>query len=951
MEDFKLLWEEKIPDIRTTAVLYKHLPTGADIMLLENDDENKVFAINFVTIPDSPNGVAHILEHSVLNGSHKYPVKEPFAELLRSSLYTYLNALTYQDKTLYPVASTNDQDLYNLASVYWDAVFNPILDKNIFLQEAWRFEPDQKKIQGVVYNEMKGVYANPDSILWDNIMAGLHPDHPYSHDSGGDPKFIATLTHRQLVDFHKKFYIPSNAKIFFYGNSNREKNLEFLKARLDEIKHIKSTPIPAILNVVEWDTPRNQKAYYPAGDTQDTSYVTINWLLNKLTNPIDLLGFEILEYMLVGSDAGILRRALIDSGLGNELIGDFTPGLVKPMFLAGLKGVNRSSVTKVFELIIDTLSIAARDGIRDGLVEGAINQVEFSRREQTSGHSPKGLDLIDNILGNWIYGREPLADVYFEDRLDTIKKYVKSGEKYFEGLIQKYILDNAHRLELELQPDKNKSKEFNEWEDSKIDTLLADKEELENFHNWQASEDLEENIAKLPKLKLSDLPKSISKIPTDITNLNGIDILVHPINTRGIVYMDLGLDFSHLSAEELSWLSLLESALLKFGTHKYSNIELAEKVDLVSGGIYTSIQVSTPQDKEEPECLLFLSSKALSGNVSEVTDLIYEIILNTNLDDKQLLRNLLLEEKSYLENRLTSGAMSLSEMYAAAGLSQANFANEKMKGITYLEFIRTQCVNLESDWEQVRDNLINTYNKVTNPSKWVINITVDKKEGKNILNSLERLALKLPINSEATRQVWHYDYKLSKGFITPATTNSVAAAFSISAYDITKGAWRVIENLVSMDYLWNSVRLAGGAYGAVLDLNSRNKTATFSSLRDPHGVTTIKAYHDVVNYLVNPISSGLLENIKIRTIGDMDEYSTPDVKGRIALNYYLLGITDTLRQQWRDEVFDCKTEDIANFAKHLKDSLENAKYTIIGSEEKVNEALSQRFISSVEKII
>ncbi len=466
MHGFELVREQEIPELKTRARLFRHGKTGAELLSLENDDENKVFGITFRTPPKDSTGAPHILEHSVLCGSRKYPVKEPFVELVKGSLNTFVNAFTFPDKTSYPVASTNLQDFYNLIDVYLDAVFYPLITPLTLAQEGWHYELDAVDspliYKGVVYNEMKGAYSSPDNVLGRHSQQSLYPDTTYGCDSGGDPEKIPELTYEAFKAFHERYYHPSNSRIFFYGDDHPEERLRLINGYLQDFEHI--DPDSGVQLQPRFAIPRRVALPYDAGageDAQDDhkAYITVNWLLPETGDPETTLGLGILEHILVETPASPLRKALIDSGLGEDLVGGgLDTGLRQMNFSTGLKGVSPQDTQKVEALIIDTLARLAQDGIDPETVAASLNTVEFRLRENNTGSFPRGLSLMLRALTTWLHDSDPIAPLAFQVPLFSIKTRLDSGERYFENLIRDCLVDNMHRSTVILEPDPDLSK-------------------------------------------------------------------------------------------------------------------------------------------------------------------------------------------------------------------------------------------------------------------------------------------------------------------------------------------------------------------------------------------------------------------------------------------------------------------------------------------------------------
>ncbi|MEJ5224273.1 MAG: insulinase family protein, partial [Anaerolineales bacterium] len=582
---FTLIEERHIPEINATAKLYTHDKTGARLLSVINGDENKVFGITFRTPPRTSNGIAHIMEHSVLCGSRKYPVKEPFIELAKGSLNTFLNAFTYPDKTCYPVASQNLQDFYNLIDVYLDSVFYPIIAEHTLQQEGWHYEiedPDAPlAFKGVVFNEMKGALSSPDDLLGELSQQSLYPDTPYGLNSGGDPAVIPDLTYAEFRDFHANYYHPSNAYIYFYGDDPEAERLRLLDAWLNEFERREvDSRLPL---QPKWSEPRRVTHRYDSGDTPDAkAYITVNWLMPESTDTQTTLALSILSHILLATPASPLKKALIDSGLGEDVTGGYQEELRQGYFSAGLKGVQPENLEKVEALIFETLQRLAAEGIDPQTVAASLNTIEFRLREQNTGRFPRGLFLMLNALAAWLYDANPLDALAFEAPLNAVKTAVAQG-RFFERLIEEHLLHNPHRTVLHLLPDPQEGKRKQEAEaarlaqarasmsEADIVELIANTQELKRR---QETPDSPEALASIPALKLSDLDRNIKTIPIEIGEMHGARVLFHDLPTNGIVYLDLGFDLHRLPADLLPFIGLFGRVLLQMGTQTQDYVSL-----------------------------------------------------------------------------------------------------------------------------------------------------------------------------------------------------------------------------------------------------------------------------------------------------------------------------------------------------------------------------------------
>lgn len=729
LHGFELLRDEHIAELNTRARVWRHQKTGAELVSLENEDENKVFGINFRTPVDNDTGVAHILEHAVLAGSRKYPLKEPFVELLKGSLHTFVNAFTFPDKTCYPVASQNVQDFYNLIDVYLDAVFYPRLAEHTFEQEGWHYElagPDEPlTYKGVVFNEMKGSYGSPDRVLGEASQASVFPDTIYSVDSGGHPRHIPDLTWEMLKNFHATFYHPSNSRIFFYGDDDPEQRLKIMDVYLSEFERLEvdsSIPLQP-----PYDAPKQVQKTYAAsedGAAGNRSMVAMNWLLPQTTDFEMTLLMNILSYVLTGMPASPLRIALLESGLGEDLVGGGVEDQIQQMYFStGLKGISTDKAPEVEKLILDTLRGLADGGLDAKTVQAALNTVEFSLRENNTGSFPRGISLMLRSLSSWLYDGDPLAPLRFEAPLESIKQRVDAGEPVFENLIRAHLVDNPHRTTVLLQPDPEQADREAAEEQARLkaarepmskDDLNTVMEKARVLQELQVTPDPPEALATIPTLTLDDLDRQNKTIPIEVSEDAGARIVYHDLFTNGIVYLDIGLNLHTLPQESLPYVSLFGRALLEMGAGDQDYIALSQRIGQTTGGIHPQTLITTIRGTDEATAWLFLRGKAMPSQIGDLMGILRDVLISARLDNPERFRQIVLEEKAGQESRLAPGGHQVVNTRLRARFNEAGVANELMGGIDYLFFLRNLAQEIESDWpsvlrrlEDIRRTLLN----------------------------------------------------------------------------------------------------------------------------------------------------------------------------------------------------------------------------------------------------
>ncbi|MCX5850493.1 MAG: insulinase family protein, partial [Deltaproteobacteria bacterium] len=755
---FELVRTSEISEIQSEARLYRHLKTGAGLLSVVSNDENKVFGITFRTPPGDSTGVAHILEHSVLCGSRKYPVKEPFVEILKGSLQTFLNAFTYPDKTCYPVASQNLKDFYNLVDVYLDAVLYPRIPVHIFQQEGWHYEMERPggplAYKGVVFNEMKGSYSSPERLLAEYSQQSLFPETTYGLDSGGDPKKIPDLTYEKFIEFHRRYYHPSNARIFFAGNDDPDERLRLVNDYLKDFERIAVDSMVPLQP--RFGSPRRHTYDYPAGKEESSrkGMVTVNWMCAEAGDIETNMALHILGYVLLGTPGSPLRKALIDSGLGEDITGAGLEDEIRQLyFSAGLRGIEVERAGDVEKLIIDTLRTLSRDGIDPGAVEAAINTIEFSLRENNTGSYPRGLIFMLRALTTWLYDGDPVAPLAFEASLASMKRRIAADSRFFETLIERYFLDNTHRTTVLLTPDPERGERDEGEEKARLagvrdgldgDSLDRLYRTAETLRQIQETPDSPEALATIPVLALSDIDRKNSRIPLDCLSHRGASILYHDIPTSGIVYLDVGVNLHALSRQAVPYLPLFSRALLEMGTEREDFVKLSQRIDQKTGGIFPSLFTALPKGRHTAEARMFLRGKAMNDRVGDLCDIIREVLTTVRLDNRERFMQMALEEKARHEQSVVPGGHHMVNARLRAHFSEAGWLGEEMNGVSYLFFLRNLVKAVESDWNGVLATLREMQAALVRREGLLLNLTVDEKEYPGVEPTLHELIEGMP---------------------------------------------------------------------------------------------------------------------------------------------------------------------------------------------------------------
>jgi len=965
---FELQRETRVDEIDSVARLYRHQKTGAELLSVVGDDENKVFGVAFRTPPEDSSGVAHILEHSVLCGSRKYPVKAPFLEMLKGSLKTFLNAMTYSDKTVYPVASVNLQDFYNLVDVYLDAVFHPRLTPEILQQEGWHYEletPDAPLIyKGVVFNEMKGGYSSPEDRVYRLSQQSLYPDTTYGVDSGGDPRDIPNLTYPYFKAFHERYYHPSNAKFFFYGDDDPEKRLALLDAVLSEFSAIDVDS--EVGTQPRFNAPRkieHRLAVSAAEPGAKQARISVNWMLDETSDVETNLALAILSYALAGTPASPLRKAMIDSRLGDDVTATgLNSGMKQMKFGAGLKGIDAADADKVESLILDTLQNLAETGIDPATVEAAVNTVEFRLRENNTGSFPRGISVMLRSLQTWLYDKDAVTPLAWGAPLEGIKARLAKGDRVFETLIRHHLLDNPHRTTVLFTPDPELAAREAAEERAKLDAARAAMsddevqaviEQTRLLKRLQEAPDSPEALATLPMLTLKDIPAHGASIPIELADWGGTTLVTHDLPTTGVVYFDAGLDLRRLPADLLPFVSLFSRALLETGTATEDFVTMSQRIGRQTGGIGASSMTSVVPGEASSIAWLFLRAKAMPEKAAEMFSILRDVLLTARFDNHERIEQLVNEERAAIEARLVPGGSFFAGSRLRSSLSEADWAAEQMDGLAQLAFLRQLAADMKSGaanpgaaLERVREILVDR-------QSMICNATAGGAELKRIEPELTRFLDALPSRGSAKPDWPMQQLPRFEGLTISAKVNYVAKGESLPRLGYKPGgAAMVASNWLRGTWLWEKVRVQGGAYGSFTQLDRRSGVFTFLSYRDPNLLETIAAYDGAASFLRKAASNATeLERSIIGTIGQLDTYRLPDAKGYVSLQRHLLKETDATLQTLRDEVLTTGPAEIRAFADALDAVAAHGRTVVLGSEEAIiaaNDKLEDRF--SITKI-
>ncbi len=945
---FELLREQEIAELNTKAAYYRHVKTGAELLSLQNVDENKVFNVTFRTPPEDSTGLPHIMEHCVLGGSRKYPVKEPFVELVKGSMKTFVNAFTAADRTSYPVASTNLQDFYNLVDVYLDAVFHPLITPHHLAQEGWHYELENVDAplmyKGVVFNEMKGAYSSPENLLFRVTKEALSPDTPYGFDSGGDPQVIPNLTYEQFKQFHKTYYHPANARIVFYGDDAPERRLELLNEWLNEFE---AREVDADIPLQKpFAAPHRVTVPYSVDKGENgrkKGYVQVNWMLPEITDMALRMGLGILSYALVSTPASPLRKALIDSGLGEQLTGGGLSDYLRQMtFSVGLKGIDLAQAKAVEALIWQTLEQLAADGLDPEMIEAAVNTIEFSLRENNTGSFPRGLALAMRSVSDWVYGRDPIAPLAFEQPLNQAKEMLAANPSWPQELIRQYLLDNEHRVTVVLRPDPDLAARTEQAEKEKLAAIRTkmSQEELETavaytheLRRRQAAPDDPALLAKIPRLTLADLDQENKTVPIASATAEGAEVLHHDLFTNGILYLDLGFNLRVLPQELLPYINLFGRALTEMGTEREDFVKLSQRIGRKTGGLYATSFTSARNDSADSVAYLFLRGKATLTQAPDMLDILRDVLLTVKLDNPERFRQMVLQAKASKESGLVPSGHSVANTRLRSHFNEAGWISEEMGGVSNLFTLRKLAEEIEQDWPSVLEKLETIRRLLVNRHGAIANVTLDGENWAAFAPQLWQFLHDLPA-APLDFATWQKPgTAVHEGLTLPAQVNYVAKGANLYelGYELD-GSISVIANIMRLTYLWEKLRVQGGAYGAMTSFDKRSGVFTFLSYRDPNLMGTLQNYDGTADFLRKlDLSDDELTKGIIGAISSLDAYQLPDAKGYTSMIWHLLGESDASRQQYREQVLRTTQADFKAFAEVLAQVKEQGQVVVLGS--------------------
>ncbi|TVQ41005.1 MAG: peptidase M16 [Spirochaetaceae bacterium] len=955
---FEHLATHELPEYRARGLLLRHRKTGCQVYHIVNDDIENLFAFALKTLPADSSGVAHILEHTVLCGSQAFPLKDPFLLLLKGSMSTFLNAFTFPDKTVYPASSTVEKDLFNIMRVYGDAVFFPLLKRHMFQQEGYRLQLDEHgklALTGVVFNEMKGAYATHDAIASEWAYRSLFPDTPYANDSGGDPQHIPDLTYEQFLEFHRRHYHPSNTRVFLYGNIATGRYLDFLHHNfLDRFERLEvAFTVP---RQPRWDRPRTLQRTFPvdsAAACERQASVTLNWLLCPVTDQHNVLALEILSEILLGHSGAPLQKVIVESELGEDLSAPtgLETELLELVFSAGMRGTDARHRRAIETLIIGELERLRDSGIPADIRTGALRRVEFRNREIRGG-GPFGLRLMRKALRGWLHDGTPDVTLRFNDTFQRLTAAIDADPRYFEGLIDRYLLGNRHRTTLVVTPDEQhaerEQRAFSERLHAVEQTLdQAARREIEadqrRLLEYQSAADSPQDLARIPFLQRSDVPSRVETIDFRTFSTSGVDVYRHDLFTNGIAYIDLAFALDDLPAELLPLVPFFTSVLTECGLSGVGYDELSTQLALHTGGFSVRAEVGCHADNPERVVpLLFMRLKSLESALPQAVDLVVQIMLDADFGNARRIHDVLTEARNDMRSSIIPAGHMYSMTRAAAALSPTAAVEERWKGVSQLLFLSEHCVDggaerLGAALRKLRDHVINR-------ARLKVGFTCDPASGVPVQQQVERLAAALPAGPKIGEQ-HAFSGSLQQrprveSLLVPTQVNYVARAMAGSPIGTTEQTAEVLlGHLMSTGYLWERIRMKGGAYGAFSSSRGAEQVFVFGSYRDPNITATLDAFHAALHHFsAAPVDERSLDLAVLGTVGGELRPLAPAERGLVSFRRILYRVSDQIRQAKRDAMLSMTPQQLQRAAERLLVHEQSAAVVVIGGRKAVADA-------------
>ena len=969
LKAYEILEERALEDINSKGYILRHKKSGARVSVISNDDDNKVFYIGFRTPPEDSTGVPHIIEHTVLCGSEKYPVKDPFVELVKGSLNTFLNAMTYPEKTIYPVASCNDTDFQNLMSVYMDAVFHPNIYKyeEIFKQEGWHYELEDKDapvtINGVVYNEMKGAFSSPDDVIQREILNSLFPDTSYSNESGGDPECIPDLTYEDYLDFHRKYYHPCNSYIYLYGDMDIAEKLQWMDE--EYLGKYEAIELDSVIKMQQpFAQPIEITREYPiaSGETEENNtYLSYNMVIGTVLDKKLYQAFDILDYALLSAPGAPVKQALIDAGIGKDVVGGYDNSTLQPVFSIIAKNANLSDKERFLSVIRDTLKEQVEKGIDKKALLAGISSSEFRFREADFGQFPKGLLYGIQCLDSWLHDdMQPFMHLEALETYQFLKEQVETD--YFERLVEEYLLNNTHasvvialpKQGLGAKRDAELAQKLADYKaslsEAEIEKLIADTKHL---HEYQDEPSPKEDLEKIPMLTREDLKKTAAPLYNEVVMSGDTEVVYHEMYANGIDYLQLLFDIKDISPEELPYVGILKAVLGYVDTASYSYAELANEINIHTGGIGSSVGIyPNVKDKDALEIKFEVKTKVLADKLPDAMKMIREILMTSKISDEKRLREILAQLRSRLQVGLSSAGHSVASTRAMSYFSRAAYYQDATGGIACYRVIADYEAHFEEKKGELIAKLEELVSRIFTAERLMVGITCEKKHFAAVKEEVEQLKAALYVLEVADKErvLPELDFsQKNEGFMDASQVQYVARAGNYVAHGYEyHGALKILKVIMGYDYLWINVRVKGGAYGC-MNGYMRNGDTYFVSYRDPNLAATNEIYDKIPAYLAEfDADERDMTKYIIGTVSDMDTPMNPSAKGARSMMAYLQGLSYEELQKEREQVIGANAADIRALEGLIASVLSDGNLCVIGNEDEI--AKEKNLFAKVENL-
>lgn len=949
MNNYVLLDTTQLPDINGTGYIYQHKKSKATIIIIKNDDPNKVFSACFPTPVSNNKGIPHIIEHSVLCGSKKYPLKDPFVELMKGSMYTFLNAMTYDDMTLFPIASMNDKDFKNLMDIYLDAIFHPnVLDEEkIFMQEGWHYEisEDTLKYNGVVFNEMKGYMANPDYLLEYYIKHALYPDSCLAYHSGGRPDAIVNLTYDEFKNFYYKNYHPSKCLLYLYGNIDIEERLDDLdQSYLSEYEFLNSRAHPAHSYNYDYHPAQQSNNYYYSKDPY--AYYAYSMIYSYSHSLLDLMALEIIDYILVDSQGSLIKKQCLEENIGQDIFSSISVNTNAPSYSIICKNASLKDRNRFFKIVhyhLDHLTLDEKQ------VRAALHNLQFQYREQEMS-SPKGLYYNQQILLKWLYHEEGIFDfLKIEEALGELERIINEGEFLDYA---KQLLSGPH-CSISLLPDdkedlseqielKNK---YNAMSDEEKQSIIMTQKEL---NDYQDSEEAEEYQDCIPILSKEDLPTTVQKSINEEREIDGVKLIYHNCHTHGIGYLKMVFDLRSIDPDLLPYVSLISIILSMVDTKTYSYLELDDEIFMKTGGIGFSTNTYEVYTRNTTKACFQIHAKFLYKEIDDVVEIIKDIIMGSKFNNEKRLKEILVQEKSVLESQFSYSAHSIAYHHSRKNHCLSDYYLDKMD---YLTYYHTICDLLDDFDIEKLDTLFNHLTRqIFNKHNLIISYCGEAESLEKSESSLRSFIDCLYTDEPGEKIIPQLSQEyIKEAYTIPSQVNYVA----ISGYKASGveniAAYQVLQHMLKCDYLWHHIRVKGGAYGCFA-VDNNHKMLSLISYRDPHIKESLNTYNNVTDYVENlNLNERTLQQYIIGTINERENALSPHQVGVLSFNRYMMEVDEDYLNKIRIDTINTSLEDLKNLADVLKEMLSHSSYVVIGNENQLNQ--HKHLFNSIKPLI